>query len=332
MAPVKEVIKVDSYDVVFEEFEGHYTQACFSSRNCTGGDKTTSFSVAGFKCTFRTLVTVCSNGTLNIVIRRIDGQPVRCCFRGKINFVEANSSVALEAVQFCGRYENLNKCICGSQCKYGGHNKVVGKTLPIGEDIPHTATIRIELEFLPFDHKPAEAFQSDENYILKRDIAALRNNTDSADVKFVCNGKIFWAHRLILSARSNVFAALFSHKGTKEDKSGEVHIEDCDHEAMEMFLSYIYEGAAPPQDTSFEVAKQLMNVANKYNVLSLKEKGCKIILARLNADNAIQVAQLGRLYDMDSLKRAAMATITASGMDLIDLIHKSGYRLQDQDE
>ena len=265
MAPVKEVILVASYDVVFEEFERLYTQARFSSQNRTGGDKITSFYVAGLAYTFRTIVTVCSNGTMNVVIQRNDGHPQRCCFRGKINFVEANSSIALEAEQFCGQYAYLNQCICGSQCSYGGHNKAVGKTLPVGEHIPHRATIKIDLEFLPFDHKPAEAVQSDDNYILKRDIAALRNNTDSADVKLVCNGKIFWAHRLILSARSNVFAALFSHKGTKEDKSGEVHIEDCDHEAMEMFLSYIYEGAAPPQDTSFEVAKQLVNVANKYS-------------------------------------------------------------------
>ena len=195
MAPVKEVIKVDSYDVVFEEFEGLYTQACFSSRSKTGEVKNTSFSVAGFTCTFSTLVTVCSNGTLNIVIWRSDREPERCCVRGKITFVEANSSVALEAVQFCGgRYRagaRKYQCMCRSQCKYGGHSKVVNKILPIGEEIPHTATIRVELEFLPFDHKPVEAVQSDENYILIRDMAALRNNTDSADVKLVCNGKIF---------------------------------------------------------------------------------------------------------------------------------------------
>ena len=139
------------------------------------------------------------------------------------------------------------------------------------------------------------------------------------------------AHKMVLSARSDVFAALFSHKGTKEDESGEVHIEDCDHEAMEMFLSYIYQDAAPPQDATFEVAKQLMNVANKYNVPSLKNKGSKILLARLNADNAVQVAVLGKLYNMDVLQKAAKNVIASSEKFLVDMIQESGFRLQDGD-
>ena len=193
-----------------------------------------------------------------------------------------------------------------------------------------TATIRVELEFLPFNDEPADPIQSDENSILIRDIAALRNNTESADVKLICNGKIFWAHKVILSARSDVFAALFSHRDTKEDESGEVHIEDCDHEAMEMFLSYVYEGASPQQDTSFEVAKQLLNAANKYNLPSLKEKSARILLAHLNEDNAFQIAQLGRLYDMEPLRKAARTTIAASNRDLLDMIEDSGFKLQEK--
>ena len=341
MAPVKEVIKVNSFDVVIKDFEKVYNQVRFTSQHgrSKGGETTTSLSIAGMTttCTLHTIVTVCSNGTLNIEIQRNTQAAERCCFRGNVHFVETNSSAAFEAVKFCKLFATDRgfECVCGSQCRYRGCCKSANLTMPIGEDIPESATIRVEIEFLPFYDEPVDSIHNEENSILKSNIAALRKSTESADVKLICNGKHQWAHKLILSARSDVFAALFSHKDTKEVKSGEVHIEDCDHEAMEIFLSYIYEGAAPPQDTSFEVAKQLMNVANKYNVPPLKDKGGKIILARLNEDNAVQVAHLGSLYDMESLKKAAMASIAIAGIagrDLIDLINKSGFRLQAIDE
>ena len=160
-------------------------------------------------------------------------------------------------------------------------------------------------------------------------MATLRKNQKFADVKIICDGKCFMAHKAVLAARSDVFAALFSHEGTKEDTSGEVNIEDCGHKAMEIFLSHIYEDAAPPQDVSFEVAKQLMNVAIKYNVQSLMKKGSILLLKCLNEKNAVQMAMLGNLYNMDALKKAAKKVIASSEMSLIDMVEESGLRLQD---
>ena len=333
MAPVKKVIKVDSYDIVIQDFEELYTKVRFTSENYRHPWNDATFNIVGSTCNLTTGVCVCTNGTLEVYIGQYSSYATRFCFRGRIHFVETNSSVALKAVKLCGYLINApnKECLCYSQCKFGGVNKQIQLSLPIGDDIPEKATIRVELEFLPFDDEAAKALQDDGNSDLKRDIAAMRKKSESADVKLICNGKHFWAHKFILSARSDVFAALFSHKGTKEDISGEVHIEDCDHEAMEMFLAYLYEDATPPQDTTFEVAKQLMNVANKYNVSALKKKGSNILLACLNEDNAIQMAMLGNLYNIDTLKKAAKATIAASDKNLIDMIENSGFRLQDKD-
>ena len=337
MAPSKSAFKADSYDVVIEGFDKKYTQARFTSKGYTQGAYGTKFNIDGFYCTLDIFLTVCSNGTLGVSIQRSWNKypSGRFCFGGKVQFVETNTSIAFEASKLCG-YETYiqfcnSRCMCGSQCKFGGVNRQINLSLGIGNDIPEKSTIRFELEFLPSDGEPAEALQEDGTSDLKRDMAALRMNTGTADIKLICNGKQFLAHKTILSARSDVFAALFSHKGTKEDKSGEVHIEDCDHEAMEMFLSYLYEDSAPASDTSFEVAKQLMNVANKYNVQSLKNKGSRILLSRLTEDNAVQMALLGKLYNMDTLKKAAKAIIASSEKCLMTMIDESGFRLQDAD-
>ena len=227
------------------------------------------------------------------------GELFKIYLGGKVRLLENNSCSSFEAVKFCG-YRNVAhgpcftvSCVCGDysgvgpcppgnpQCEYGGDEAVMRQCLKVGDDIPEQATIRLELEFFPSDYEPEVLQDEDDDFTsdLKRGLAALRKNPETADIMLICNWKLFKAHKAVLSARSDVFAALFSHKGTKEDESREVHFDDCDHEAMEMFLAYIYENAAPPQDVTFEVAKQLMNVANRYNVLALKKKCGIIILA-----------------------------------------------------
>lgn len=56
------------------------------------------------------------------------------------------------------------------------------------------------------------------------------------------NKKELKVHRLLLSAFSPVFAAMFSHTETKEALEKRVVIEDVSAEAMEQFLMYIYTG------------------------------------------------------------------------------------------
>ena len=73
-----------------------------------------------------------------------------------------------------------------------------------------------------------------------------------------------------------------------------------------------------------------MAVAHKYNVLSLVNLCSKIIIARLNEDNAIQAAVMGELYNMPGLEKAAKAVITASSKFLMTMIKDSGFKLQDR--
>ena len=118
------------------------------------------------------------------------------------------------------------------------------------------------------------------NFVAAQTLGSLLNNVDFSDVTLVSEDKKqIFAHKAILSARSDVFAALFSHEGTTEDEHGEVNIEDCNQEIMEIFLSNLYGETPPPQDISLEMAKDLMNVANKYNVPCVKDMGQRVIIS-----------------------------------------------------
>ena len=69
---------------------------------------------------------------------------------------------------------------------------------------------------------------------LKKDMIKLEDC--SSDVTLICNGKKFPAHKAVLAARSDVFAAMFQHKGTKESETNQVLIEDTDPKTLKRFI------------------------------------------------------------------------------------------------
>ena len=185
------------------------------------------------------------------------------------------------------------------------------------DDLPDTLSIDIKLGFLPLDYlsspKPTDIegkVSRDGAHALSQDMGAMMKDTNIADFTIKCDGKEFFAHKLILSARSSVFAAMFSHEGTKESETGEVTVTDCEADTMDMFLKYIYTGELP--EATFEVAEKLVNAATKYQVQPLIAACIDILGANMDEDNAIRVAIVSDIYNIEGLKKDALAKIRAS--------------------
>ena len=198
---------------------------------------------------------------------------------------------------------------------YSNHN--VGKRstdlfLDVSEIVPQNVTLAFLFKFFPLNcaSKNVSKMKTDGASALIRDISELRDNTEIGDVTINCDKKYFIAHKIILSARSSVFAAMFRHRGTTERDTGVVTVEDCDENTMEMFLAYVYGGKLP--EYTFDVAASLINVATKYNVHSLMDMCTEILEGHLNEGNAIKVVLLGDLYSVETLKSAALAVIAES--------------------
>ena len=54
------------------------------------------------------------------------------------------------------------------------------------------------------------------------------------------NVRRFACHKAVLAARSDVFAAMFSHKATTESTTNEVHIRDTEPDILEQLLNFVY--------------------------------------------------------------------------------------------
>ena len=156
---------------------------------------------------------------------------------------------------------------------------------------------------------------------LSQDYAALHKNGDMADVTIVCDGARFPAHKLILSARSEVFAAMFSHKDTLESQKKEILIKDTDKHTMDIFLRFVYD-ATQPQNLSFEALAELLRVADKYQVPSLIHFCVVKLRENICTDNAIQGAIYGSIYRNSDLKRDAIKAIVNAETNLSSM---NGY-------
>ena len=102
------------------------------------------------------------------------------------------------------------------------------------------------------------------------DYGILQRSEHMSDVTIICDAARFPAHKLILSARSEVFAAMFSHKDTLESQKNEVEIKGLDKIAVKRFLGFIYDGTLPSHLT-FKDYADLLGAADKYQVQSLND-------------------------------------------------------------
>merc|ERR1712008_558379 len=114
-----------------------------------------------------------------------------------------------------------------------------------------------------------------------------------SDVTLVCEEKMLPCHKVILSARSDVFKAMFSHENTKEGQTNQVDITDTDPDTLEQLLKYIY-----PDKLDCDMpnlASSLMRAADKYNIPRLKSLCEEAICNNIEVSNAADILVLAHV-------------------------------------
>ncbi|XP_045027695.1 speckle-type POZ protein-like [Daphnia magna] len=115
-------------------------------------------------------------------------------------------------------------------------------------------------------------------------------NKTLSDVNLNVGGRTFHAHKIILAAKSKVFAAMFQHK-TAESLSNNVHIKDVDPDVFREVLRYMYTGRMS-SETLDKMAVGVMAVADKYLLDHLKTECETHLLNSMCADNCAELLAL----------------------------------------
>jgi hypothetical protein len=108
--------------------------------------------------------------------------------------------------------------------------------------------------------------------------AALKNQQNLADVEFIVKDKTFPAHKVILAARSPVFADKFEKKQLVKDGPHHIRIDGVEPSSVENFLHFVYTGEPYGKLADGD----LLKLADYYQLTTLSGL-CKVALKKMDA-------------------------------------------------
>ena len=116
----------------------------------------------------------------------------------------------------------------------------------------------------------------------------------------------FKAHKAILASQSPVFRKMLE-ADMKEKRLGIIEISDPDIKpaVISDLLAYLYTGTAPKMD-KLEVVKDLLNVANKYELSHLFAMCENRLNSEINVSSVVDLLVLADLYNATHLKKACL--------------------------
>ncbi|CDW53510.1 Protein maternal effect lethal 26, partial [Trichuris trichiura] len=146
------------------------------------------------------------------------------------------------------------------------------------------------------------------------DMKALLENGAYADFSISVGGITIPAHRCILAARSNVFAAMLLH-ATEESRTCTLEITDFEPDVIQELVRFIYSGHCNRID---ELGADLLTAADKYNLEDLKFHCEKALVRAINVRNVCELLVLADSHMAGSLYRGCMDYMRKNVNDVTD--------------
>lgn len=150
-------------------------------------------------------------------------------------------------------------------------------------------------------------------FTLSDDFGALLENSKLSDVTLSVGKKDFFVHKVILAARSPVFAAMFDHQ-LEESKQNRVIIEDVEYSVLKEMLVYMYTGRSPKIE---KMADGLLAVADKYDMSELKAMCEDVLGSVLTADSAAFLLVFADMHNAKQLKSTVIHFINTHAKDVM---------------
>lgn len=187
---------------------------------------------------------------------------------------------------------------------YGNHSFIHRDNLLNSDLLPgNKLTILCELKIVVDSVNTSGQLKISESR-LSDDLSQLLDEQNASDVVSIVagDGQELQAHKAILTARSQVFAAMFQHQ-MEEHKHNRVTISDIDYEVLKEMLRFINSDKVTNLET---MAEGLLVAANKYALERLKEMCEEALCADLSVENVAHFLTLADLHSAEQLKAWAI--------------------------
>ena len=140
---------------------------------------------------------------------------------------------------------------------------------------------------------------------VRKELHSLYKESVLADVTIVSQGKEFKAHKVVLASQSSVFRKMFE-VDMKEKGTNTVEMPDISPPVISDLLNFIYTGETPNMKT---MVKELINVADKYELPKLFNMCQEELRKVINPSNAVEIFSLAEFHRAEDLKKVCLEMI-----------------------
>ncbi len=158
----------------------------------------------------------------------------------------------------------------------------------------------------------------------------LREDLSSADVGFLVQRRVkkkggtgkemevrrIDVHRLVLSARSEVFSAMFGNAKNKEHQDKSVTIKDMTFRGAEDFIQMIYTDscdAMKDECVDLKRLQELLQAVEKYQILPLKSVIAEKLFSIMDSDNLGKIVSMAEAYNLQQLVDLIVKELASPG-------------------
>ncbi|OPJ74062.1 ankyrin repeat and BTB/POZ domain-containing protein 2 [Patagioenas fasciata monilis] len=128
------------------------------------------------------------------------------------------------------------------------------------------------------------------------------NNKEMSDVTFLVEGKLFYAHKVLLVTASNRFKTLMTNK-TEHDSHGSktVEISDMKYNIFKMLMQYLYYGGTESMEIPTTDILELLSAASLFQLDGL-QRHCEILCAQtISLENSVHIYKYAKIHNAPEL-------------------------------
>ncbi|GAB0189720.1 ankyrin repeat and BTB/POZ domain-containing protein 2 [Grus japonensis] len=128
------------------------------------------------------------------------------------------------------------------------------------------------------------------------------NNKEMSDVTFLVEGKLFYAHKVLLVTASNRFKTLMTNK-TEHDGHGSktVEISDMKYNIFKMLMQYLYYGGTESMEIPTTDILELLSAASLFQLDGL-QRHCEILCAQtISMENSVNIYKYAKIHNAPEL-------------------------------
>ncbi|XP_040184031.1 ankyrin repeat and BTB/POZ domain-containing protein 2 [Rana temporaria] len=127
------------------------------------------------------------------------------------------------------------------------------------------------------------------------------NNKEMADITFLVEGKLFYAHKVLLVTASNRFKSLLNSLIDGEDSCPTIEITDVKYSIFQMIMQYLYFGGTESIQVPMSAVLELLSAASHFQLDAL-QRHCEILCSQnIDTDNCVSIYKYAKVHNAGEL-------------------------------